>query len=108
MHFDDYVRTTNVIGIFKFEAIYQDRVWGGRALAELFGRTLPPGRIIGESWEIVDRPEAQAKVRGGPDSGQSLRALIETRGPEIPQRALQASAAELGAFRQIHLILDAA
>jgi len=83
MHFDDYVRTTNMIGIFKFEAIYQDRVWGGRALAELFGRTLPPGRIIGESWEIVDRPEAQSLVRGGPDSGRSLRALIETRGPEI-------------------------
>jgi hypothetical protein len=32
----------------------------------------------------------------------------ETRGREIPQRTFQASTAELGAFRQIHLILDAA
>jgi hypothetical protein len=32
----------------------------------------------------------------------------ETRGREIPQRTFQASSGELGAFRQIHLILDAA
>src|SRR5882672_9747318 len=32
----------------------------------------------------------------------------ETRGGEIPQRTLQASTGELGAFRQIHLVLDAA
>ena len=79
--------------IFQFEAIYQERVWGGRALAESFGRALPDGRVIGESWEIVDRPEAQSKVRGGPDAGRSLRALIETRGSGImgpgwaPERA---------------------
>ena len=72
-----------MMGILQFEVIYQERVWGGRALAESFGRKLPPGRVIGESWEIVDRPEAQSKVRGGPYAGQSLRALIEARGPEI-------------------------
>ena len=32
----------------------------------------------------------------------------ETRGREIPQRTFQAGTGELGAFRQIHLILDAA
>jgi hypothetical protein len=32
----------------------------------------------------------------------------ETRGRQIPQRTVQASTGELGAFRQIHLILDAA
>ena len=55
-----------MMGILQFEAIYQERVWGGRALAESFGRTLPPDGVIGESWEIVDRPEAQSMVRGGP------------------------------------------
>ena len=69
--------------IFQFEAIYQERVWGGRALAEAFGRVLPPGQVIGESWEIADRPEAQSIIHGGPFAGQSLRALIESRGPEI-------------------------
>ena len=72
-----------MIGIFQFDAIYQERVWGGRALAELFGRALPPGQVIGESWEVVDRPEAQSIVHGGPHTGQSLRALLEIQGSEI-------------------------
>jgi mannose-6-phosphate isomerase len=72
-----------MIRYLQFDAIYQERVWGGRALAESFRRALPPGRVIGESWEIVDRPEAQSKVREGPLAGESLRSLIETHGPEI-------------------------
>jgi mannose-6-phosphate isomerase len=63
--------------ILQFQPLYQERVWGGRAFAEALGRTLPAGRPIGESWEIVDRPEAQSIVRGGSLAGQSLRAVIE-------------------------------
>lgn len=69
--------------LLQFDSIYQERVWGGRTLAESFGRTLPSGRLVGESWEIVDRPDAQSIVRGGPWAGQSLRVLIEARGGEI-------------------------
>ena len=58
-----------------FEPIFQERIWGGRKLAELFGKNLPPGKRIGESWEIVDRPEAQSIVRQGPFSGRSLHDL---------------------------------
>jgi len=72
-----------IMGILQFEGIYQERVWGGRALADSFGRTLPPGRVIGESWEIVDRPEAQSRVRQGPGAGQSLRELIESNAAAI-------------------------
>jgi mannose-6-phosphate isomerase len=71
------------MGILQFEGIYQERVWGGRALADSFGRTLPAGRVIGESWEIVDRPEAQSRVRQGPQAGKSLRELIEAYGADI-------------------------
>jgi mannose-6-phosphate isomerase len=71
------------VGILQFEGIYQERVWGGRALADSFGRTLPPGRVIGESWEIVDRPEEQSRVRQGPQTGRSLRELIEAHGADI-------------------------
>jgi mannose-6-phosphate isomerase len=56
--------------------LYQQRVWGGRALAEAFGRNLPPDEPIGESWEIVDRPEAQSIVAGGPLAGLTLRAAL--------------------------------
>ncbi len=45
------------MSILKFNPIYQERVWGGRKLEEVFDRSLPAGKTIGESWEFVDRPE---------------------------------------------------
>ena len=44
----------------RFTPIYQERVWGGRALADFPGRTLPGEAPIGESWELVDREEADS------------------------------------------------
>src|SRR5438874_13645767 len=49
-----------------------ERIWGGRKLAELFGKKLPADKRIGESWEIVDRPEAQSVVANGPLKGKTL------------------------------------
>jgi mannose-6-phosphate isomerase len=58
-----------------FEPIFQERIWGGRRLAELFGKKLSLDSRIGESWEIVDREEAQSVVRNGPLRGQTLHQL---------------------------------
>ncbi|ACB74952.1 type I phosphomannose isomerase catalytic subunit [Opitutus terrae] len=69
--------------VLRFEPIYQDRVWGGRVLESTFGRTLPAERPIGESWEIVDRPEAQSIVKFGTHKGSTLRQLIEARAADI-------------------------
>jgi mannose-6-phosphate isomerase len=69
--------------ILCFEPIYQDRVWGGRRLESTFGRTLPAERPIGESWEIVDRPEAQSIVRAGEMKGLTLRAVIQRHAGEV-------------------------
>lgn len=66
-----------------FEPIYQERVWGGSSLASALGRKLPDGKRIGESWEIVDRPEAQSVVARGPAKGKTLRRLIEEHSDEI-------------------------
>lgn len=60
-----------------FEPIFQERVWGGRELERALGKKLPPGQAIGESWEIVDRPEAQSVVRRGPFRGRTLHDLWE-------------------------------
>lgn len=60
----------------RLKPLYQDRVWGGRALESALDRALPPDRPIGESWEIVDRPEAQSVVSGGEFDGQTLREVI--------------------------------
>lgn len=44
----------------RFTPIYQERVWGGRGLESILGRKLPAGKVIGESWELVDREEANS------------------------------------------------
>jgi mannose-6-phosphate isomerase len=69
--------------VLQFQPIYQERVWGGRRLETLLSRALPPGPPIGESWEIVDRPEAQSKVRGGRYGGATLRQMIERHGADV-------------------------
>jgi len=58
-----------------FEPIYQERVWGGQTLRSFFGRNLPGSRRIGESWELVDREEAQSVVNDGPFLGWTLHQL---------------------------------
>ncbi len=60
-----------------FKPLYQERVWGGRAFAYHLGRKLPEDRQIGESWEVVDRDEANSEVAAGRFAGKTLRSLIE-------------------------------
>lgn len=70
-------------GPLLFRPLYQKRVWGGRVLAPAFGRQLPTGAKIGESWEIVDRPGAQSVVARGPHAGRTLHDLLERDGAAI-------------------------
>lgn len=60
----------------QFKPLYQERVWGGRALETFLGRKLSGTGPIGESWELVDRPEAQSVVAGGPWAGRTLREVM--------------------------------
>lgn len=69
--------------LLRFEPLYQERVWGGRALEAAFARTLPAAAPIGESWEVVDRPEAQSIVVGGALNGQSLRSVLAQHGADV-------------------------
>lgn len=69
--------------LLRFKPIYQERVWGGRGLESFLGRKLAGSTPIGESWELVDRIEAQSLVEGGPWAGKSLRELMATRGAEL-------------------------
>src|SRR5213083_372799 len=55
-----------------FEPFFVERMWGGRRLESEFGTKLPLQKRIGESWEIVDRPEAQSVVANGPLKGKTL------------------------------------
>jgi mannose-6-phosphate isomerase len=75
-----------------FEPLCMERVWGGRKLASLFGKHLPPGSPIGESWEIVDREDAQSVVHEGPLRGRTLNELWTGQREEIFGKKLASSA----------------
>jgi mannose-6-phosphate isomerase len=55
-----------------------ERIWGGRRLESLYGKRLPSAALIGESWEIVDRPEAQSVIHEGPLRGKTVHQLWST------------------------------
>ena len=65
----------NLSGPLLFEPIFMERIWGGQRLESEFGKKLPAQKRIGESWEIVDRPEAQSVVVNGPLRGKTLHDL---------------------------------
>jgi mannose-6-phosphate isomerase len=66
-----------------FKPIYRPKVWGGRRLAELLGKALPPDEAIGESWECVDLEGVQSVVAVGPAEGTTLHELVEAWGPKL-------------------------
>ena len=70
------------------EPLFVERVWGGSGLAAHFGKDLPPGRPIGESWEAADVGEHVSPIASGPRAGCSLRDLIEEHGAALAGAAL--------------------
>jgi mannose-6-phosphate isomerase len=70
-------------GPITFEPIFVERIWGGQKLASIYGKQIPCDRPIGESWEIVDRAEAQSIVNTGPLAGRSLHDLWTNMRTEI-------------------------
>jgi mannose-6-phosphate isomerase len=68
---------------FTFKPIFKERVWGGRELARLYGKPLPPGAVIGESWEISDRPGDVSVIANGPLAGKDLHWLMENHAREL-------------------------
>ncbi len=87
-----------------FQPILKERVWGGRNLERLYGKPVPPGRLIGESWEIADRPEAVSVITNGPLAGRDLRWLMEEHQAELLGHS---PPAPTGRFPLLIKILDA-
>jgi mannose-6-phosphate isomerase len=85
-----------------FHPLFKERVWGGRRLEQLYGKALPPGVPIGESWEITDRPEGVSVIANGPLAGRDLRWLMEQHAGE-----LLGGAKHSGHFPLLVKILDA-
>lgn len=60
----------------RFLPILKERIWGGRRLESVLGKKLPPGRLVGESWEVSDHGEDTSVVANGPHAGSTLRDLV--------------------------------
>jgi mannose-6-phosphate isomerase len=86
-----------------FHPIFKARVWGGRNLARLYGKPLPPRATIGESWEISDRPGDASVIANGPLAGQNLHWLLE----QHPHELLGQVKPQDGRFPLLVKILDA-
>jgi mannose-6-phosphate isomerase len=73
-----------------FEPLFMERLWGGRRIETALGKHLPPSVRIGESWELVDREEAQSVVHEGGFRGWTLHELwcerkTQVFGPGLPE-----------------------
>jgi mannose-6-phosphate isomerase len=92
-----------MLPLLHFKPVFKERVWGGRNLERLYGKTLPPNVPIGESWEISDRPGDVSVVEGGPLAGRDLRWLMENHATDLLGRARSLN----GRFPLLIKILDA-
>ena len=71
------------LGPLVFKEIFVAKPWGGRSLARVSGKKLPPGEPIGESWELADHPHGTSVVAEGPMEGKSLRELAWRHGTSL-------------------------
>jgi mannose-6-phosphate isomerase len=66
-----------------FQPIFKERVWGGREIEKLYGKKLPAGKLIGESWEISDRPDDESVIANGKFAGKNLHWLMANHRDEL-------------------------
>jgi len=92
-----------MIHVLTFDPIYKQRIWGGRTLACLFGRTLPGDAPIGESWDLADLPADESTVAAGPSAGCRLDELVGGWGEQL----LGSARLESGRFPLLVKFLDA-
>ncbi len=67
----------------KSVPLFKPRIWGGQTMRDVFGKALPPGEKIGESWEIADLPEGQSTIDNGPLRGRTLGAVVRRHGQAL-------------------------
>lgn len=65
---------------YKLGPLFKDKIWGGRSLERLYGKDLPAGEDVGESWELADLAEGESSIVNGPRAGQSLRQVVAEEG----------------------------
>jgi mannose-6-phosphate isomerase len=87
----------------KFDPIYQYRIWGGRRLANLLSKPLPPKDPIGEAWILSDRDDQPSKVLDGPLKDKTIKEILADSREELMGRY----AADYDRFPLLLKFLDA-
>jgi mannose-6-phosphate isomerase len=77
------VKTKFVAYPILLTPIFKEKVWGGRNLETLFDKNLPKGKLIGESWEVSDRPGDSCKIRNGVYRGKDIHFLFKNYNKEL-------------------------
>ncbi len=75
-----------------FKPKFVEKIWGGRKIETVLGKPLPPGKQVGESWELYDFPPGVADrtdrwvsvpVANGPLAGRTLHEVVAEHGREL-------------------------
>ncbi len=67
----------------KLKPDFKERIWGGQRLKSFFGKDLPQGKKIGESWELADLPNGKCTIENGKFAGKTLGELANKFPKEI-------------------------
>src|SRR5699024_1057146 len=70
------------MGILKLKPSGKDYIWGGRRLADEYGKEIQ-GDILAETWELSCHPDGPSYITNGSDAGKTLRQYIEENGREV-------------------------
>ncbi len=90
-----------------FVPAFKDYLWGGRNLAQRFGRHPPEGwQRVAETWEISGHPHGPSHVAHGPLQGESLPAVLDRWGLQLLGTRSEA-ALHAGRFPLLVKLLDA-
>jgi mannose-6-phosphate isomerase len=55
-----------------FKPIFKEKIWGGRTLEHKLNKKIPPGKRIGESWELSAVPGDESLAQNGPFAEKPL------------------------------------
>jgi mannose-6-phosphate isomerase len=63
----------------RFTPYLKESIWGSNKLQTLFRKPVPPGKLIGESWELFD----ENTICNGPLSGLTLAGAVQRLGGKL-------------------------
>jgi mannose-6-phosphate isomerase len=74
--------------VLPMRPYFRELIWGGRQLQTLYGKDLPDGKTIGESFEVSACQDQESRVAAGSLAGRSLQSLVEEYQGELVGEAV--------------------